>query len=468
MKLLQVPTAMLEERVKEEIEENPALELGEETPEKEEQELEEELTDIEENQQEDMQELEDVFGDYDEDDIADYRVKEEQVPEIQVQGGAIQPAVSSLHEMLMEQLGLLNLTFEQEKIAEQVIGSIDDDGYLRREPQSISDDLAFKQNVLADVEQVEEVIAMIQHFDPPGVGARDVRECLLIQLRKKLNVYTSLSLKTALRIVDFHFDEFTRRHYDKIIKSLELNEELLKEALQEIRKLDPRPGGLATELNKAAHYIIPDFFVYNNNGEPELTLNQRNAPELRVSADYKDMLREYEKGSKTDKRQKEAVSFIRQKIDAAKWFIDAIRQRQETLTLTMQAIIHHQHAFFITGDESSLRPMILKDVAEKTGLDISTISRVANSKFVQTEFGSFRLKHFFSESLSTESGEEVSTREVKHILQELIDAEDKRNPLSDDQLTEQLQSKGYNIARRTVAKYREMNNIPVARLRREL
>lgn len=468
MKLLQVPTAMLEERVKEEIEENPALEFGEEIPEKADQEMEEDLPGIEETQQDESPDVAESFSDYDEDDIADYRVKDEQVPEIQVQGGAIQPAVSSLHELLMEQLSLLNLTPEQEKIAEQVIGSIDDDGYLRRESQSISDDLAFRQNVMVDEKEVEEVIAMIQHFDPPGIGARDVRECLLIQLRKKLNVHTSQSLKTALRIVDFHFDEFTRRHYDKIIKSLELDEEILKEALQEIRKLDPRPGGLATELNKAAHYIIPDFFVYNNNGEPELTLNQRNAPELRVSADYKDMLREYERGSKKDKRQKEAVSFIRQKIDAAKWFIDAIRQRQETLTLTMQAIIHHQHAFFITGDESSLRPMILKDIAEKTGLDISTISRVANSKFVQTEFGSFRLKHFFSESLSTESGEEVSTREVKHILQELIDAEDKRNPLSDDQLTELLQSRGYNIARRTVAKYREMNNIPVARLRREL
>jgi RNA polymerase sigma-54 factor len=315
---------------------------------------------------------------------------------------------------------------------------------------------------------VEEVIDKIQHFDPPGICARDVRECLLIQLRKKLLLQTSIAVKTAWRIVDFHFDEFTRRHYDKIIKSLDIDEALLKEALQEIRKLDPRPGGLATVLNKAEHYIIPDFLVYNNNGEPELTLNQRNAPDLRISADYKDMLRDYEKGSKTDKRQKEAVSFIRQKIDAARWFIDAIRQRQETLILTMQAIINHQHTFFVTGDESSLRPMILKDIAEKTGLDISTISRVANSKFVQTEFGSFRLKHFFSESLSTESGEEVSTKEVKNILQEFIAGEDKRNPLSDDQLTEMLQSKGYNIARRTVAKYREMLNIPVARLRREL
>lgn len=468
MKLLQVPTAMLEERVKEEIEENPALELGEELPDQAEKELTDELPEIEEASADDEFEMSEPFADYDEDEIADYRVKEDQVPEIQVQGNSFHPAVSSLHEMLMEQLGLLNLSIDQEKIAEQVIGSIDDDGYLRRDPVSIVDDLAFKQNIIVEEALVEEVIDKIQHFDPPGICARDVRECLLIQLRKKLLLQTSVAVKTAWRIVDFHFDEFTRRHYDKIIKSLDIDESMLKDALQEIRKLDPRPGGLATVLNKAEHYIIPDFLVYNNNGEPELTLNQRNAPDLRISADYKDMLRDYEKGSKTDKRQKEAVSFIRQKIDAARWFIDAIRQRQETLTLTMQAIINHQHTFFVTGDESSLRPMILKDIAEKTGLDISTISRVANSKFVQTEFGSFRLKHFFSESLSTESGEEVSTREVKNILQEFIAAEDKRNPLSDDQLTEMLQSKGYNIARRTVAKYREMLNIPVARLRREL
>ena len=242
----------------------------------------------------------------------------------------------------------------------------------------------------------------------------------------------------------------------------------LKEAITEIKKLNPRPGAHFDSINKAEQYIVPDFFVYNNNGKPELTLNQRNAPELKVSEEYRGMLKDYEKGSKKDKRQKEAVTFIKQKIDAAKWFIDAIKQRQHTLIITMQAIIDHQKNFFITGDETALRPMILRDIAEKTDLDISTISRVANSKFVQTEFGSFRLKHFFSESLSTDSGEEVSTREVKTILQEFIDAEDKHNPLSDDVLTEMLQAKGYNIARRTVAKYREMLNIPVARLRKEL
>jgi RNA polymerase sigma-54 factor len=276
------------------------------------------------------------------------------------------------------------------------------------------------------------------------------------------------SVKTALRIIEFHFEEFTKRHFEKVIKSLELDESVLKEAMQEIRKLNPKPGAQAGSINKAEQYIIPDFFAYNNGGEIELTLNQRNAPDLRVSNEYKGMLRDYEKGSKKDKRQKEAVVFIKQKIDSAKWFIDAIKQRQETLYLTMQAIITLQHNFFLNGDEASLRPMILKDIAERTGLDISTISRVANSKFVQTEFGSFRLKYFFSESLSTDSGEEVSTREVKNILQDMILSEDKHSPLSDDNLTDMLQAKGYNIARRTVAKYRELLNIPVARLRKEL
>jgi RNA polymerase sigma-54 factor len=287
-------------------------------------------------------------------------------------------------------------------------------------------------------------------------------------LRRKLKLASNAVQKIALRIIDFHFDEFTKRHFEKIIKSLEISEDQLKDAISEIKKLNPRPGAHFDSVNKAEQYIVPDFFVYNNNGKPELTLNQRNAPELKVSEEYRGMLKDYEKGSKKDKRQKEAVTFIKQKIDAAKWFIDAIKQRQHTLIITMQAIIDHQNNFFITGDETALRPMILRDIAEKTDLDISTISRVANSKFVQTEFGSFRLKHFFSESLSTDSGEEVSTREVKTILQEYIDAEDKHNPLSDDVLTEMLQAKGYNIARRTVAKYRELLNIPVARLRKEL
>lgn len=408
------------------------------------------------------------YDDYgDDDDIADYRVKDDHVPELQESGSIPHPAGSTLHEQLVSQLGLLNLEGLQEKIAEQIIGSIDDDGYLRRETNSIVDDLAFKQNIMVEADDVEEVISMIQHFDPPGISARNVQECLLIQLRKKINSQPSLALKTASRIIDFHFDEFTKRHYEKIMRSLEISETLLKDAMQEIKKLNPKPGAQVSEINKAEQYIVPDFLLFNNNGDLELTLNQRNAPDLRISDEYKGMLKDYEKATKKDPRQKEAVVFIRQKIDAAKWFIDAIRQRQQTLLKTMQAIIDHQRAFFLSGDETNLRPMILKDIAEVTDLDISTISRVANSKFIQTEFGSYRLKYFFSESLSTDSGEEVSTREVKSILQDLIDSEDKRNPLSDDTLTEMLQEKGYNIARRTVAKYREVLNIPVARMRKE-
>lgn len=468
MKLLQVPTASLEERIKEEIEENPALEMGaeeydgdDEVPETSDAFENEDISSDEEISQD--------FNEYDDDgEIADYKLKDDHVPELQESGSIPHPSSISLHDMLVDQLRLLNLNPTQSTIAEQIIGSIDDDGYLRRDTNSIVDDLAFKQNIETSEKEVEALIASIQLFDPPGIAARDVRESLLIQLRRKLKGASNAVQKIALRIIDFHFDEFTKRHFEKIIKSLEISEDQLKDAISEIKKLNPRPGAHFDSVNKAEQYIVPDFFVYNNNGKPELTLNQRNAPELKVSDEYRGMLKDYEKGSKKDKRQKEAVTFIKQKIDAAKWFIDAIKQRQHTLIVTMQAIIDHQSNFFITGDETAMRPMILRDIAEKTDLDISTISRVANSKFVQTEFGSFRLKHFFSESLSTDSGEEVSTREVKTILQEFIDAEDKHNPLSDDVLTEMLQAKGYNIARRTVAKYRELLNIPVARLRKEL
>ena len=468
MKLLQVPTASLDERIKEEIEENPALEMGSEEYDAGD-EVNESADGFENEDVSSDDEITQDFSDYDDDgEIADYKLKDDHVPELQESGSIPHPSSVSLHDMLVEQLRLLNLNSTQTIIAEQIIGSIDDDGYLRRDTNSIVDDLAFKQNIESSEKEVEALISSIQLFDPPGIAARDVRESLMIQLRRKLKHTSNAVQKIALRIIDFHFDEFTKRHFEKIIKSLEISEDQLKDAIAEIKKLNPRPGAHFEGVNKAEQYIVPDFFVYNNNGKPELTLNQRNAPELKVSEEYRGMLKDYEKGSKKDKRQKEAVTFIKQKIDAAKWFIDAIKQRQHTLIITMQAIIDHQKNFFITGDETALRPMILRDIAEKTDLDISTISRVANSKFVQTEFGSFRLKHFFSESLSTDSGEEVSTREVKMILQEFIDAEDKHNPLSDDVLTEMLQAKGYNIARRTVAKYRELLNIPVARLRKEL
>jgi RNA polymerase sigma-54 factor len=477
MKLLQVPTANLEERIKEELEENPALEQGEdgmEEPERLDDFDSEEAAEegFEENEEpKSLDESEPDFSEYigeDGEDVADYRLRDEQYPEAEDDRGSGYRSESSFHEQLLEQLGMLNLDDRLRTMAEQIVGSIDDDGYLRRDTLSIVDDLAFRQNIEASEKEVEGLIREIQQFDPPGIAARDLRECLLLQLyRKRGEDREDGPLEDAIRILEAYFEEFTRKHYDRIQKMLNLSEEDLKEAIGQIIRLSPKPGGNLAETS-GDQYVIPDFFVYNNGGKPELTLNSRNAPDLRVSEGYRDMLRDYEKGSKKDKRQKEAVMFIKQKIDAAKWFIDAIKQRQHTLLITMEAILRHQEAFFLTGDETGLRPMILKDIAERTGLDISTVSRVANSKFVQTEFGTYRLKFFFSEALSTESGEEVSTREVKKILSDLVEGESKRKPLSDEKLTELLMEKGYNIARRTVAKYREQLNIPVARLRKEL
>ena len=330
------------------------------------------------------------------------------------------------------------------------------------------DDLAFRQNIHVTKGEVERLIRQVQRFDPAGIAARDLRECLLLQLQRRQADVPDETLDTAVRILERHFDEFSKKHYEKIQRAMNLDEEGLKAAIAHILRLNPKPGGQIGDSNEAQTYVIPDFFIVNTGGSLELTLNARNAPDLRISEGYREMLRDYEKGSKKDRRQKEAVMFIKQKIDAAKWFIDAIKQRQNTLYLTMSAIMDHQREFFLSGDETLLRPMILKDIAEATGLDISTVSRVANSKFVQTEFGTYRLKFFFSESLSTDSGEEVSTREVKRILSDLVEAESKKKPLSDERLTELLQEKGYNIARRTVAKYREQLNIPVARLRKAL
>jgi RNA polymerase sigma-54 factor len=373
---------------------------------------------------------------------------------------------TSFYEILENQLGMLNLEEKEYKIAEQIIGSIDEDGYLRRETSAIVDDLAFRQNIFTTEEEVEKLIKSIQRFDPAGVAARNLQECLLLQLLRHKEEGKEVDL--AVMAITKYFDEFTKKHYEKIQRGLNINDDQLKDVMQQITRLNPKPGGNIGEINKAESYVVPDFFILNNAGKLELTLNSKNAPELRISEGYRDMLKDYDRGAKKDRRQKEAVLFIKQKIDAAKWFIDAIKQRQHTLLSTMNAIMNHQYEFFLTGDETTLRPMILKDIAEKTSLDISTVSRVANSKFVQTEFGTYRLKFFFSESLSTDSGEEVSTREVKKILSDLIEYENKKKPLSDERLTELLQEKGYNIARRTVAKYREQLNIPVARLRKEL
>jgi RNA polymerase sigma-54 factor len=469
MKLLQVPTANLETRIKEELEENPALELDMTGPEETDSSLSE-LDTLESNADDAAADTDqqDTMSDYiqDDDDEADYKLRDTNYPEFSAEREHPIRSGTSFYDLLTDQLQLLKLDDTEHIIAEQIVGSIDEDGYLRRDTSAMVDDLAFRQNLLVTEADVEAVIARIQQFDPPGVAARNLQECLLLQLKRKEN--EGEVVQQAIAVLTDYFDEFSRKHYDKIQKQLSLGEEALRQIIQLITKLNPKPGGESPDEGAELNYVIPDFFIYNNAGKLELTLNNRNAPELRISEGYRDMLREYEKGSKKDKRQKEAVLFIKQKIDAAKWFIDAIQQRQRTLILTMQAIVAHQHAFFSSGDEADLRPMILKDIAQATGLDISTVSRVANSKYVQTEFGTYRLKFFFNEALTMESGEEVSTREVKRILNDMIAIEDKKNPLSDDRLTELLQEKGYEIARRTVAKYREQLNIPVARLRREL
>lgn len=472
MKLLQVPTVNLEERIKEELEENPALELGEEGHEDGENGMDEfENSTDEDHEEEGSQEeydnidISEYVSEHD-DDVADYRLRDESHGDPEEHKTVPVRVETSFHEQLLEQLGMLKLDSTQRKISEQIVGSIDDDGYLRRDLSSIADDLAFRQNINVNILEIEELVQKIQQFDPAGVAARDLQECLLLQLLRKLN--GGKDVQTAINILERYFDEFTKKHYEKIQRGLNLTDDDLKGAINQIIKLNPKPGGEVGETSKIENYVVPDFFIFNNNGKLEITLNSKNAPDLRISEGYRDMLKEYDRGSKKDKRQKEAVLFIKQKIDAAKWFIDAIKQRQHTLITTMQAIMDYQHEFFLTGDETTLRPMILKDIAERTNLDISTVSRVANSKFVQTEFGTYRLKFFFSESLSTDSGEEVSTREVKKILSDMVEGESKKKPLSDEKLTELLQQKGYNIARRTVAKYREQLNIPVARLRKEL
>ena len=475
MKLLQVPTANLEERLKEELEENPALELSDEghddfeegKDEFTENAAEEEYSDTELSSEDQYENID--ISDYvheGDDDIADYKMRDDNYGDQEEKQTLPYKVETSFYEVLEAQLGMLKLNDHESKITEQVIGSIDEDGYLRRETSAIVDDLAFRQNIMTTDEEVESLIKRIQRFDPPGVAARTLQECLLLQLYRQKEEGKEVDI--AIQALTKYFDEFTKKHYEKIQRGLNLTDEQLKEVMIQITKLNPKPGGNVGEVNKAESYVVPDFFIYNNAGKLELTLNSKNAPELRISEGYRDMLKEYDRGAKKDRQQKEAVLFIKQKIDAAKWFIDAIKQRQHTLLSTMTAIMNHQYDFFITGDETSLKPMILKDIAERTGLDISTVSRVANSKFVQTEFGTYRLKFFFSESLTTESGEEVSTREVKKILSNLIEGEHKKKPLSDERLTEMLQEKGYNIARRTVAKYREQLNIPVARLRKEL
>jgi RNA polymerase sigma-54 factor len=470
IKLLQVPTVALDTRIKEELEENPALEdsslMTLDEPKGEYDDLQDDRDDFDGERSEETSIDEFNVDDYLQDDNTnDYSTSysngddEEDKKETPI---AIE---TTFFESLQQQLDLLPLSDQDFVVGRQIIGSLDDDGYLRRPITSMIDDLAFSQNVMVEEEDVLEMLKLIQSFDPPGIAARDLQECLSLQLRRK---DTSNSLiKKAIEIVEFHLDEFTRKHYDKLEKAVGLNSEELKEVVAEILRLNPKPGD-SNQVTTKQMQIIPDFHISNNDSTLVLTLNARNAPELRVSRSYMDMFDHYDKASQKDKKMKEAVQFVKQKLDSAKWFIDAIKQRQQTLLKTMNAIMHYQYEYFLTGDERKLRPMILKDIADKIGMDISTVSRVANSKYVQTEFGTFLLKSFFSEAIQTESGEEVSNKEVKKILEDCIGKEDKRKPLADERLTEILKEHGYNIARRTVAKYREQMNIPVARLRKEL
>ncbi|MZP55749.1 MAG: RNA polymerase factor sigma-54 [Bacteroidales bacterium] len=466
IKLLEVPTLQIEQRIKKELEENPALEEG-----NEEEEIPDENSINEEFEEEDNDKDQEEFtlDDYiEEDEIPDYRLQannysrdDEKRAEIPFSAG------SSFHENLESQFGLRDLTDKQKILGEYIIGNIDEDGYLRRELSSIIDDLAFLQNVTATEEELEEVLKIIQDLEPAGVGARSLKESLLLQLEKKDRSQKSINL--AYSVLDQHFDEFSKRHYDKIIAKMGLSQEDLKAAVDEILKLNPKPGGIYSDpFSKVSQPIIPDFILEHSEEGFDLHLNSRNLPELRLSSAYSKMLQAYSKDKNTKKEMKDTILFVKQKIESAKWFIDAIKQRQNTLLLTMNAILEYQKEYFIDGDETKLRPMILKDVAEMTGLDISTVSRVANSKYIQTHFGILPLKFFFSEGLQTDTGEEVSTREIKRILQDCIDNEEKRRPLTDERLTEILQEKGYQIARRTVAKYREQLNIPVARLRKEI
>ena len=465
MKLLQLPTIALEQRIKEEMEINPALEEGVETDDEPKDEFDND-EEYEETAKDDANQREDFsLSDYmDDDEGASYKLKANNISPDEERKDIPFSVGISFQDMLESQLGMKDLDDREYQVALHLIGNLDDDGYLRRELSSIVDDIAFSQNITTTEEELNELLKVIQDFEPAGIGARDLQECLLIQLRR-ISVQNMI-VELATEVVEKQMDEFSKKHYDKISKKLEIDDETLKEVIQEILKLNPRPGNSMADGQKSHQQVIADFMIVNEDGQLILTLNSRNSPDLKVSKEYAQMLEEYSKSK--DKSSKEASMFVKQKLEGAKWFIDALQQRSYTLLYSMNAIMEYQKDYFLSGDETQLKPMILKDIAEKVNLDISTISRVANSKYVQTPFGTFLLKSFFSESLSTDSGEEVSTREVKKILEECIAAEDKKKPLTDDKLTKILKEKGYNIARRTIAKYREQLEIPVARLRKEL
>ena len=464
MKLIQLPTQAFEQRLKQELEENPALEGGKEEVENPDDEFEDDYdTDLDNEtiNTEDIN-IDDYLSD---DEIPDYRTKANNYSADDDEKSVPYAAGISFNQYLLSQLNTSYLNDEEWTIAEFLVGSVDESGYIRRPIADILDDLAFTQNTYTDEKTIKKVLKVVQELDPPGVGARSLEECLIIQLKRK---EITPNIEMAIAILEKSFDQFTKKHYKKLLQKYNISEEELKDAISEIEKLNPKPGGSYAGNNRIVEHVVPDFSIRIVEGELELSLNGRNAPELHVSREYSNMLKGYKDSKEKSKSQKDTVMFIKQKLDAAKWFIDAIRQRQQTLFITMNAIMHYQKEFFLTGDERNLRPMILKDIADEIDMDVSTVSRVANSKYVDTPYGTRLIKNYFSESMKNDQGEDVSTKEIKKILETVIRDEEKKKPLTDDKLAKILKEKGYPIARRTIAKYREQLDIPVARLRKEI
>lgn len=464
MKLIQLPTQAFEQRLKQELEENPALESGKEENETLDDPYEDtfdDLGDAESISTDDIN-IDDYLSD---DEVPDYRTQVNNYSVDDDEKSVPYAAGISFNQYLINQLNTVYLSDEEWAIAEFLVGSVDESGYIRRPLTDIMDDLAFTQNIYTEEPRIEKVLKIVQTLDPPGVAARTLDECLIIQLQRK---ETSPSVELATSILKKSFDQFTKKHYKKLILKHSITEDELKDAINEIEKLNPKPGGSYSGNTRMIEHVVPDFSIKILEGELELTLNGRNAPELHVSKDYNNMLQGYKDSKDKSKSQKDTVMFIKQKLDAAKWFIDAIKQRQQTLFVTMNSIMRYQKEYFLTGDERKLRPMILKDIADQINMDVSTVSRVANSKYVDTPYGTKLIKEFFSESMKNEQGEDVSTREIKKILETVIGEEEKKKPLTDDKLAKILKEKGYPIARRTVAKYREQLSIPVARLRKQI
>ncbi|WHT40319.1 RNA polymerase factor sigma-54 [Myroides odoratus] len=463
MKLIQLPTLAFEQRLKEELIENPALETGKEETGDDFESLDNDFDDFD-NERIDTEDIniDDYLSD---DEIPDYKLQANNYSSDDEDYEAPIIATESFHQNLINQLNTFILSDHDRAIAEFLVGSIDEMGYIRRDVQDIVDDLAFTQGIYTDLETVENILSIVHELEPIGVGARDLQECLLLQLKHKT---PTDAITIAKDIIENQFDAFTKKHYDKLLTRYNITKDQLRKAIDEIEKLNPKPGGAYTGSNRFIEQVIPDFTIKIVDGEIELTLNNRNAPELHVSRDYQEMLQTYKDSTQASASQKDAVQFIKQKLDGAKWFIDAIKQRHETLYVTMSAIIHYQQEYFLTGDETKLKPMILKDIADLVGLDISTISRVANSKYVETPYGTKLIKNFFSEAMMNDQGEEVSTIEIKKILENIIMDEDKKKPYPDDKIADLLKEKGYPIARRTVAKYREQLDIPVARMRKKI